>query len=489
MKTYLKKFGFLLLALTFVMNSCEDDEIINITSPEPKFELEVPGISSIFLNYSYPNNAALDITWTDEVTGSSSYTIEMALEPSFANPVALGTVSGKTFTNTVQELNDAIRAAGATNFRDVAVYVRIDAGSTISNSILFLVTTYPNSPATVTSPSTGDSFVLDVASLDLVAMTVSWSDPVLDDPTIGIDVDYTIEAAAAGTDFATVSPVANVSNVSMVEITHEDLNGVALGLGIAADNAGDVDMRIIARITNENGDVLMRTSDTFTVSVTPFNVAFPYLYFVGDATTPNWNNNNNNTPLFRSQSTPNAYHYTGYFSSGAFKILETLGQWQPQWGTNDGSTVSVNDGTGSDPGVFSVPTSGYYTYTFSPMVEGATFTVTPYDESGATVYNRIGLIGAAIGGWGDGDEIDLTQDPRDPHIWSASGVAFTNGQEFLIRPNDDWNNGVWRHTGSSELFGQANLAGSGANFPFTAPTGTYDFWFNDLDGSYVIIPN
>ena len=158
-------------------------------------------------------------------------------------------------------------------------------------------------------------------------------------------------------------------------------------------------------------------------------------------------------------------------------------------GTNDGTTVAVNPGGGSDPGTFNVGAAGYYTYTFAPLSAGSGFTVTSYDATSAPTYARIGLIGQAIGGWGDADEIDLTQDANNPHLWYANGVTFTNGEEFLIRPNDDWGNGVWRHTGSTELFGEAVLAGSGSNFPFSAPTGSYDVWFNDLDGSYVIIPN
>jgi hypothetical protein len=386
------------------------------------------------------------------------------------------------------DLNDAIRAAGAMNFVDVAVYVRITAGSEVSNSVLYLVTTYPVDPATTTSPANGDSFVLSLGTVNDNAITVTWDDPILES-TLGVDLTYTVEGAVAGTDFATVAPLGVVENMNSLGLTHGEFNEVALGLGFAVDTAADMDIRIVARYTNSGGFTLERTSATTTISVTPYNAVFPYIFLVGDATTPGWNNNNNNTAVFRSQDVPNSYHFTGYFGAGAFKLLEVKGQWQPQWGTNDGSTLAVNPGGGSDPGTFNVGTAGYYTYTFSPLSEGATFTVTPYDASSATVYNRIGLIGEAIGGWTDGDEIDLTQDPNNPHLWYANGVNFQNGAEFLIRPNDDWNNGVWRYTGSQELFGTANLAGGGDNFPFNAPTGAYDVWFNDLDGSYVIIPN
>jgi hypothetical protein len=485
---YLRKLSFIFLAFTLVMTSCEDDEILTITPPEAAFTLQQPGISNVFLNFSLPDNAAFTLGWNDDVTGASSYDVEMALDADFTTPVALGTTNEKSFSVSVSGLNDAIRNAGAMNFVDVAVYVRIAAGSQVSNSVLFLVTTYPTDPAEITSPANGDAYVLDIASVDATVLTIDWNDPILSS-TLGVQLEYTVEGATAGTDFATPAPLGVVVDASTLSLTHGELNAVALGLGYAVETAADMDVRIIARYANGNGDILERTSATVTISVTPYNAVFPYIYLVGDATTPGWNNNNNNTAVFRSQDVPNSYHFTGYFGAGAFKLLEQKGQWQPQWGTNDGTTLAVNPGGGSDPNVFAVATAGYYTYTFSPLSEGATFTVTPYDASGATVYNRIGLIGAAIGGWGDADEIDLTQDPNNPHLWYANGVNFQNGQEFLIRPNDDWNNGVWRYTGSEELFGTANLAGGGDNFPFNAPTGSYDVWFNDLDGSYVIIPN
>jgi hypothetical protein len=485
---YLRKLSFIFLAFTLVMTSCDDDEILTITPPEAAFTLQQPGISNVFLNFSLPDNPAFTLGWNDDVTGASSYGVEMSLDEMFTTPVSLGTTSENSFSISVMDLNDAIRNAGATNFVDVAVYVRITAGSSVSNSVLLLVTTYPTDPATITSPTSGDGFVLDLATVDDTALTVTWEDPILES-TLGVEVEYTVEGATSGTDFASPAPLGVVVDANSLALTHGELNAVALGLGFAVDTAADMDIRIIARYANGNGNILERTSETTTISVTPYNAVFPYIYFVGDATTPGWNNNNNNTVVFRSQDVPNSYHFTGYFSSGAFKLLETKGQWQPQWGTNDGTTLAVNPGGGSDPGTFNVGAAGYYTYTFSPLSEGATFTVTPFDATGATTYARIGLIGQAIGGWGDADEIDLTQDPNNPHLWYANGVTFTNGEEFLIRPNDDWNNGVWRYTGSEELFGTANLAGSGNNFPFNAPTGSYDFWFNDLDGSYVIIPN
>tara|TARA_R110002073_G_scaffold298959_1_gene465731 strand:- start:9266 stop:10420 length:1155 start_codon:yes stop_codon:yes gene_type:complete len=384
----------------------------------------------------------------------------------------------------VADFNNAIRNTGATTFVDIAVYMRIVGGNTTSNSILYLVTTYPTDAPATTSPANGDSFILSITTVDDVAMTLNWSDPVVSS-LLGINVEATVEAAIAGTSFASPSALGVVTNGETLSLTHSELNAIALGLGLPHSAAGDIEIRIVAKNTNANGDTLTRTSETTTVSVTPYNVSFPFIYLVGDATTPGWNPNNNNTPLFRSQSTPNSYHYTGYFNAGAFKMLEVIGQWQPQWGTNDGTTLAVNPGGGSDPGTFNVSAAGYYTYTFAPLSEGSGFTVSAYDASSAPTYATIGIIGSATpGGWGS--DTDLTQDANNPHLWFINGVTLTNGNEILIRANDDWAD-VWRHTGSTEPFGTAS--GTGNNIPFNEPTGTYDVWFNDLDGSYVFIAN
>ena len=486
MKSIINQLCVCLLAITLVFTSCETEETLNITTPDAEFILNTPGISTIFLNFALPDNPAFTVSWKDEVTESSSYTVQMSQDADFTTPITLGTTGSNNFSMTVAEFNTVLTNTGTSQFRDIPVYLRIDAGGTISNSILLLATKYPEKAASFVSPSNNDTFILSIGSSGDTAMTVEWSDAVLSS-TLGIDVIYTVEAAPAGTDFANPVIIGTTTNEVTLSLTHGDLNAVTLGLGIAPDTAGSVEMRIIARNTNENGNTLERVSETVTVSITPYSVSFPYLYLVGDATTPGWNPDNNNTPLFRDQDVPNSYFFTGYFNGGAFKLLETIGQWQPQWGTNDGSTLAVNPGGGSDPGVFSVGTAGYYTYTFTTVGEGGSFTVEPYDASSAPTYSTIGIIGDATpGGWGS--DTDFTQDPNNPHLWYINGITLTNGGSMLIRANDDWVD-VWRYTGSSELYGTSVLAGGGDNIPFNAPTAAYDVWFNDLDGSYVIIPN
>lgn len=484
---HLYKISMLFLVFSMLITSCETQQTLEITSPEPSFTLNTPGITNVFLNYSLPDNPAFTITWNDEVTGSSSYSIEMATEETFASPIMLGTSETNNFSMTVDEFNTVINNAGITNFTDVPVYLRVKAGENISNQILLLVTTYPVNPPVLTSPTNEDTFELMLANAANELTTVTWEDPILG-TSMNITINYAVEVVLSGNDFSNALNLVSVNNSDNIVITHADLNNIALSAGIEAGMQGNLDLRLVATITNTNGDELVRISEVNTISVLTYDINFPYIYLVGDATTPGWDNNNNNTPLFRSQSTPNSYYITGYFNAGSFKLLENKGQWQPQWGTNDGSTLAVNDGSSSDPGTFNVASAGYYTYTFSSLTPDAGFTVTSYDASSAPTYSSIGLIGSATPLLWDA-QTSLNQDPNNPHLWFINGITLTNGGEFLIRANDNWNDAIWRYTGSEELFGTGLLAGSGDNFPFNGETGSYDVWFNDLDGSYVIIPN
>jgi len=434
------------------------------------------------LNFGIPQNPALTVSWKDDLTGSSNYIVEMSLDNEFTTVTPLGSSSSKDFTISVEDLNAAINDAGVMNFRDIAIYLRINTGDVISNTVLFFVTTYPTDPPVIIDPADGTDYILSIANPSETVLTINWTDVLLNSD-LDIDVNYTIEGAIAGTNFAAPVPLGTGANLATFSTTHGDLNAVALGIGIIAGTPGNMDIRVIGRNTNDNGDVLTRTSTLRTISVKPYNVSFPNLYFVGNATTPGWDNNNNNTPVFRNQNVPNNYVYTGYFSEGAFKLLEQKGNWQPQWGTNDGTTLAVNPGGGSDPNTFNVSAAGYYTYNFTTVGQGGSFTVTPYDASGATIYTTMGIIGdATANGWGG--DTNMTQDPNNPHLWYINNVTLTANQ-MKFRANGSWDFN-WGTSGSDQLYGTGQF--NAPNNISIQTAGTYDIWFNDLDRSYILLP-
>ncbi len=499
MKNRTSKFLSVFIVLAIAILGCEQDDSVNFTQPDPTLRLDTPTANNIVLNFGLPDNPALSISWTDELTSSSSYNVEMATSETFENLVTAGSSNANSFSISTQELNSVLNSLNLASLNDASVYTRVSAGETVSNTVMFTITAYPENGAVITSPTEGESFVLSSGTVDDVVMTVTWSD------VNTSETSYNIQLASQGDNFNNpVSLGTVVDNSDTLEVTHGILNAAALGFGFISDQANTAELRVIASSVNSSGAVLERVSENISISITPYNSDFPYFYLVGNAIDVNndgitddgdWNNNGNNPALFRSQDVPNSYSFTGYFNAGAFKFLEVLGQWQPQWGTNDGSTLAVNPGGGSDPGAFVVPADGYYTFAMGPVSEGANFTFEPYNALEAPTYTTMGLIGSATpNGWDANNDTNFIRDLINEHLWYINNVALTQGEEFLIRANDVWPSdpsaAVWRHTGSQELFGTANLNNDGGNnFPFLAPTGIYDMWFNDLDGSYVIIPN
>ena len=111
MKNYIKKIGFLFLSLTLLLGACETEESLTITTPDAEFVLETPGISNIFLNFATPDNPAFTITWKDEVSNSTNFTVEMSTDVDFTSPVVLGSTDKNNFSMTVMQFNDVLKSS------------------------------------------------------------------------------------------------------------------------------------------------------------------------------------------------------------------------------------------------------------------------------------------------------------------------------------------------------------------------------------------
>ena len=202
----------------------------------------------------------------------------------------------------------------------------------------------------------------------------------------------------------------------------------------------------------------------------------------GIADDADWNNNATNTYLSRDPMNEDIFYFTGFFEANQFKLLELKEFWQPQWGLSNGSFTS-SEILGNDPDPFTVPTAGYYSLEVN--VSDLTYSFVSFDESTSSTFTTIGIIGSARtgddNGWGDPDT-DLTQSPFNPHIWYIEDIELFDG-ELKFRHSDDWP-GNWG--GDTALSGQATTDGNPPNIPVSQ--GTYDVWFNDLDGRYIFVP-
>lgn len=350
-----------------------------------------------------------------------------------------------------------------------------------------LVITEGTAQFRIIAPADGDAIFLDKDYPNNPALTVSWEDAVYNGTQT--QVSYSVEVDKDGDNFD--SPyVLGTSTGNSLTFKVSEVNTAAATIGLAPNALGTMNVRIKATIGTVGSEAMV--SNVVNYSVTPYlSYLFKDYFLVGAATAPGWNNNNNNPPLWRNPSNTSQYEYTGYFvgggaPNGQFKVLETLGLWQPQWGTNDGSaqsgSLAGNPVTQSgDPGEFTITGgSGYYKFSINMATGTRTYSITPYTGSTATTYTVVGMIGTAAGGWADSNQINMTPLASDPHIWYANNVALANG-ELKFRADNAW---TVNWGGDTEYSGTGTQGGP--NVPVTGTT--YNVWFNDLTGQYMLIP-
>ena len=312
---------------------------------------------------------------------------------------------------------------------------------------------------------------LDAVNTGNPAITLNWNEA---DYGIQASINYAVQFA---NDEAFTTPItaATITGNSSITLSVNELNSAAGNAGLNPFEWKILYARVVSTLGSQNTESAI--SNSIQVNVYPyFNYTFNDYYLVGSATAPDWNNNNNNPALFRDASDTNVFYYTGYFGSGEFKVLEVKGLWQPQWGTNDTSTIDVNPGGGSDPGTFpnnnsAIAAAGYYT--FKMNLASKTFTFDAFDATGITSPASLTLKGTSTA------DIAMTALAFDGHIWYANNVRLTPGDvNFATGAGSNW--------GSSTSF--SGVATDGGGLIPVIVEDDYDVWFNDLTGQYILIP-
>ena len=414
----------------------------------------------MFLNFALPNNPAFTISWKDEINSGADYTVEMSTDADFTTSATIGTTAKNNFSMTVDAFNNAINNAGITNFSDIAIYMRVKTGSSLTNTIFLLVTTYPVDAPTFSSLSNGDVFVLSVANNDLEAVHIAWNDPILDS-SLSIDIDYIIEAAAPGTDFALPIEAGKVRNLNSISLTNAQLNAIAFQTGIPVDTAGDLELRIKSTITDAaSGAVLERVSTTVTINVTTYLTVLDLstTWGVVGSAANNWGATPD-LPFFKTDIDGVLAAYVTLIA-GEFKFRENN-----DWGNNYGSNSSTGGAITSGGGNLTT-TGGSYKIVLD--LNNLTYSIESFS---------IGIVGGAYNNWGATPDFMLEYDQYSDVF---RGLVTLIDGEMKFRMNNDWgtNYGDDGADGTLEL--------NGSNIVVTA--GTYFATVNMNDLTYTLEP-
>jgi hypothetical protein len=497
MKIYFKKLSYLLLSLTLLLGACDAEESLTITSPEPEFVLNAPGISNIFLNFEVPNNQAFTINWIDEVYAGSNYTVEMSTDPEYTNPIPLGSTDKDNFSMTVASFNDVLDIAGIKSFTATAVYMRVNTGAATSNVILFQVSKFAVQIPVITGPNTNDSFVISDVDPELVIATITWEDPEITN-TSAIEMTYELQIAASGTNFSTPITVGETAELSL-ELKHGNLNDLVLTAGGTADTASDFEFRVIATAKTAAGD-LFRTSDGATLSITPYDVALPpALYVVGaGAVDAGWGWASPVELILQGKT------YSGNINlspdnGGNFRFFtdKSLEWGSPSYNfvyftdrgyTIDTNLVNANDG---DQNIQFIGTAGAYFMEID--TENETITLGPAVVGPNCNFDQLWVVGAGAvdAGWGWASPIQITCTGTGVY---QGNINLTNDAFRLFTDKTlEWGSPSYNfpHYADAGYAIDANFenaADGDQNFKFVGTPGTYFLSIDDVNKTITLTP-
>ncbi|NPD85671.1 SusF/SusE family outer membrane protein [Lentimicrobium sp. L6] len=187
-----------------------------------------------------------------------------------------------------------------------------------------------------TSPSSGTAHVLLEANASEMFDAFQWKATGYNLNNLANTV-YTVEMDEASNNFE--SPIF-LENTQELEINYTvaQMNTLLLTNNFPADEAANLNFRVKSNITSNNTSE-SAVSETITLSITPYSseIKIKSIYMLGDGTDPGWSN---------TDALPASHIADGKFGIIAnlggeglfFKFISVLGQWAPQWGTDDAGT-------------------------------------------------------------------------------------------------------------------------------------------------------
>src|SRR5689334_17835110 len=205
------------------------------------------------------------------------------------------------------------------------------------------------------------------ADSNKTVLTLSWTNP--NYATDSSNVKFVIEIDSTGKNFANAAQKIVMKSL-FTSFTAKELNTILLAKGYAFNVPVDMDVRVISSYANNNDRFI---STPVKIKMTPYKippkVALPTsnrVFIVGDATTFGWTNDPAPAfPAAREFARLDETTWGGIMylkGSGAWKLLQTQGNWDTQFHMVDGGTATAGSFVqqNADPGFPSPSVAGWY---------------------------------------------------------------------------------------------------------------------------------
>lgn len=259
-------------------------------------------------------------------------------------------------------------------------------------------------------------------------------------------VRYTLQISRAGNNFENVM-LSRDTDARMATFTHKELNDALIAAQIELGTPASLEARLRVSVAANR----TAYSNIINLQVTGYEdvVALPTLYLAGSFN--GWSHSENH----RAVSANFDDNYEGYVNfpdpDTEFKFSSEAGWSGTNYGDGGGNSLDTDGGAGN----LKVADPGYYL--LKANIADLTWSATK---------TQWGLIGEAVGGWGDGDDVPLAYD-AETGTWRAE-VSMVAGP-WKFRANGGWD----LNLGASERPGV--LAYGGGDFSL------------DTGGTYLVI--
>ena len=262
------------------------------------------------------------------------------------------------------------------------------------------------------TPSSGTEFLLEEAKAAETLTTFTWAPA---DFGYQAGITYTVQVDKAGNSFGSAVTL-GVANTNSLAVTHDKLNAIILGMGVEEALATDLELRIIAEVSDEVDQLI---SAPLALTATPYivEIVVPQLQVPGSY--QGWDPANNSTIIFSPRSDGKFEGFLFFSAENTMYKFTDGPSWDVNWG-DDGT-----DGT-LDPGGMDIPASeGIGLYRLNADVNALTHTAVRTDW---------GVIGDATPtGWGA--DTDMVYDDATGTL----SLTLDLGAGFIkFRANDGW---------------------------------------------------